>query len=186
MNEKWFRIVVGVTAVAFVASLVAYPVVTHDEKLADAVGRVGAVLEARPAPSFDLPGLQGSHASLSDYLGGVVYLNFWAEYCVTCRAEMPSLQSFANDHSEDVTVLAVSLDEDPNLTRAYLNEAFPNGVSFDTLIDSGGGIAGTYGTTAVPETYVINRDGIIVARLIGEQDFTSTAHEDLLEAVLGQ
>lgn len=184
MNEKWFRGVLGVTALAFVASLVAYPIVTHDQKLANAVGRVGAVLEARPAPHFDLLGLQGQQAALSDYRGEVVYLNFWGEYCVTCRAEMPSLQAFATEHAQDVTVLTVSLDDDPNLTRAYLDETFPNGAAFDTLMDPGGSIAGTYGTTAVPETYVINRDGVIVAWLIGEQDFTSAAHQDLLDVVL--
>jgi thiol-disulfide isomerase/thioredoxin len=76
------------------------------------------------APDFTLPLLNGSgQASLSDYEGKVVYLSFWASWCLPCRQEMPYLSQLRARHHEDgFEVLAVNVDNDPELARAFAAE----------------------------------------------------------------
>jgi cytochrome c biogenesis protein CcmG/thiol:disulfide interchange protein DsbE len=122
-----------------------------------------------PDATHSLPGLSGAHAaSLASFAGKVVVLNFWASWCEPCQVEAPLLeraQSKLIDH--DATVLGVSyLDASPDsesFVRRY-HLTYPN------LRDNNGNFAHSYGTDQLPESFVIDRHGHIVAISRGEID----------------
>ena len=181
-RRKLFTILI-LLGICFVVSLSVFPLLPRDERTLNAVGAVDGLLENRPAPDFSLRTFAGETVRLADYQGELIYLNFWAEFCDTCRTEMPSLQAFAQEFSHSVSVVTIAIDDNSTLAQEYLARAFPNGHNFDVLLDPGGVTARWYGTVAVPETYVITTEGAILARLVGPQDFLSAEHFELARAV---
>jgi cytochrome c biogenesis protein CcmG/thiol:disulfide interchange protein DsbE len=116
----------------------------------------------RPAaPDVALPRLDGSGTrSLADYRGRVVFLNFWASWCDPCRAESPVLESFQKQLGDRGTVLGVTYkDYAPKSIRF----ARQYGLTYPSLRDDKLQLAPKYGTVALPETFVIDRQGGIVA-----------------------
>jgi len=114
------------------------------------------------APPFTLPSLDGASISLSDYLGRVVILDFWASWCVPCRLSMPSLEATARELGDDVVLLGVSLDRTEADARSYVNSQ-----EYGALIALYGSpsqariVAGNYGVLGIPRTFVIDREGIV-------------------------
>ena len=118
----------------------------------------------RPAPLFALN--DGQHAvKLADLRGQVVVLNFWATWCAPCIAEMPSLEAL-----QQVKVIGVAFDEDAATYQAYLAR---RPVPFLTVLDASGSAHASFGTFRPPETYVIDKVGVIRRKFIGAQDWTS-------------
>jgi cytochrome c biogenesis protein CcmG, thiol:disulfide interchange protein DsbE len=124
---------------------------------------------AAPDPSRSLPGLSGARpASLSSLAGKVVVLNFWASWCEPCQVEAPLLeraQSRLEHHNATVlgvTYLDASPDSESFVRRYHLT--YPN------LRDDNGNFAHSYGTDQLPESFVIDRSGHIVAISRGEID----------------
>lgn len=122
----------------------------------------------RPAPDFTVADSAGK-VHLAALRGRIVILNFWATWCAPCREELPSLLAM-QQQMPGVTVLAVSLDEDEALYRQFLAE---NHVNLLTVRDPDQKANAFYGTFQYPETYVIDRKGIIRRKFIGAQDWTS-------------
>jgi cytochrome c biogenesis protein CcmG/thiol:disulfide interchange protein DsbE len=124
------------------------------------------------APDFSLPDLEGKTRQLSDYRGKVVFLNFWATWCKPCKEEMPSMQlMWENFKSEDFVILAVSMD------RVTTKKDIPPFVenmklTFPILTDSWGQTDKRYKLMGVPETYIIDQDGILRETIIGPRDWT--------------
>ena len=124
------------------------------------------------APDFSLPDLEGKTRQLSDYRGKVVFLNFWATWCKPCKEEMPSMQlMWENFKSEDFVILAVSMD------RVTTKKDIPPFVenmklTFPILTDSWGQTDKRYKLMGVPETYIIDQDGILREKIIGPRDWT--------------
>ena len=114
------------------------------------------------APPFTLPSLDGAPVSLSDYVGRVVILDFWASWCVPCRLSMPSLEATAGELGDDVVLLGVSLDRTEAEARSYVDSR-----EFSALIPLYGSlsearvVAGDYGVLGIPRTFVIDREGIV-------------------------
>jgi len=130
----------------------------------------------RPAPDFTVTdGTQTVH--LADYRGRVIVLNFWATWCPPCRQELPSLVALAQHHPE-LTVLAVSADDDADAyTRFLAIHPMPGIV---TIRDAAQRSNDLYGTTEFPETFFIDRTGIVRRKFIGAQDWTSPELADYL------
>src|SRR5271165_3340047 len=129
-----------------------------------------------PAPDFTVTDSDRS-VTLSQLRGKIVVLNFWATWCPPCVEEMPSLVQMQKMMlGKGVVVLAVSEDEDADAYHKFLKE---HGVDLLTVRDSGqqddkGGfadVASRYGTYKYPETYIIDRDGIIQRKFIGPIDW---------------
>jgi thiol-disulfide isomerase/thioredoxin len=122
----------------------------------------------RPAPDFTLSdGAATVH--LASYRGRVVLLNFWATWCGPCVEEMPSL--LALHHSQpDLAIVAVSIDDDP---EAYSRFLLRRHVDLITVRDPAQNAAKLYHTKMWPETYVIDRQGVIRRKFIGAQDWSS-------------
>ena len=120
------------------------------------------------APDFSVSdGLTSVH--LASYRGQVVLLNFWATWCEPCVVELPSLLELHREQP-DLAVLAVSIDEDPD---AYSRFLLRRHVDLITVRDPAQSAAKLYHTEQWPETYVIDRKGIIRRKFIGAQDWSN-------------
>ncbi|MNO22399.1 Thiol-disulfide oxidoreductase ResA [compost metagenome] len=132
---------------------------------------VGIQKEQR-APDFQLTDLTGNPVQLSDYRGKKVLVNFWATWCPPCKAEMPHMQRFYEDFSDDeVVVLGVnmtSIDKGMEAIEAFTKEY---GLTFPIVLDQQGDVMDTYQITGYPTTYAIDQEGIIRAKFIGAIDY---------------
>jgi peroxiredoxin len=130
--------------------------------------------EGEPAPDFELTALSGEKVRLSGLRGKVVLLNFWASWCPPCREEIPSLVTLnAKLPARDFQLLAVAIDKGG---REAISAFFgKTGVILPTLLDSDGLVAKEYGITGVPETFVIDKQGIIRKKVIGPIDWSDPA-----------
>lgn len=127
-----------------------------------------------PAPNFSLRGLDGKTVSLTDFRGKVVLLNIWATWCPPCVEEMPSMQKlFQAMSGEAFELLAVSLDESGAAVVGPFMEKHK--LTFPALIDSETTLQKSYQTTGVPESFIIDKKGIIVEKIIGPRDWASPA-----------
>ena len=135
------------------------------------------------APDFNLRNLKGNYDSLDSYHGQVVVLNFWATWCAPCRVEMPSFEKlYRRYRSEGVTVLAVALDKNagPKI-KSFVDEY---GLSFPVLLDEKGEVERLYPSMTIPFTYVIDREGRVVARVDGAKNWESNKTFEAIEYLL--
>jgi cytochrome c biogenesis protein CcmG/thiol:disulfide interchange protein DsbE len=124
------------------------------------------------APDFSLPDLQGKTVRLSDYRGKVVFLNFWATWCKPCKEEMPSMELlWDNFKSEDFVMLAISMDRvtTKNDIHPFIESM---NLTFPVLTDSWGQTDKRYKLMGVPETYIIDQNGVLREKVIGPRDWT--------------
>jgi peroxiredoxin len=123
-----------------------------------------------PAPDFTLPGLDGKMVRLADYKGKVVLINIWATWCPPCVEEMPSMEKLYRElKGEGFEILAVSIDETgAKDVRSFMKKYK---LSFPALTDSKGAIKSLYQTTGVPESFIIDKDGILVEKVIGPRNW---------------
>jgi len=124
------------------------------------------------APDFALPDLDGKTVNLADYKGKVVLLNIWATWCPPCVEEMPSMEKLHQElKDEDFEILAVSIDVSG--AKAVIPFMKKHKLSFSVLTDTEGAIKSLYQTTGVPESFIIDRQGIIVEKVIGPRDWAA-------------
>jgi cytochrome c biogenesis protein CcmG/thiol:disulfide interchange protein DsbE len=126
----------------------------------------------KQAPDFALSDLNDKPYRLSDFRGKVVFLNFWATWCKPCREEMPSMEVlYKNFEKDGLVILAVSIDR---VTTTKDIPPFVKGMNltFPVLIDSWGQTDKPYKRMGVPETFVIDQQGIIREIVIGPRDWT--------------
>jgi peroxiredoxin len=133
----------------------------------------------RRAPDFALKDMRGREVKLSDYKGKVVVLNFWTKNCGPCLKEMPSLAELAQMLADrkDVVVLAVSTDEGPSDVADTLKSVLREDPPFAVLFDPDGEnvVMGKFGTRLFPETWLIDKQGIIRDRFDGGRDWANAA-----------
>jgi peroxiredoxin len=118
------------------------------------------------APDFTYPDLNGKEVSLAGYRGKVVLVNVWATWCPPCRQEMPSMQRlYEKFKGENFEILAVSIDsERSEAVASFMREM---NLAFPALVDPGETIKPLYGITGVPESFIIDKKGIVVEKIIG-------------------
>ncbi len=134
----------------------------------------------RPAPLFTVN--DGQHAvDLGQLRGQVVLLNFWATWCAPCLEEMPSLEALQRD-LPGVRLVAVATDADPAAYSSYLRR---HPLPFFTVLDTAQVSNMKFGTYRFPETYIIDKGGVIRRKFIGPQDWTSADIEDVLRKLGG-
>jgi cytochrome c biogenesis protein CcmG, thiol:disulfide interchange protein DsbE len=129
------------------------------------------------APDFTVQDSQNK-VTLSQYRGQVVVLNFWATWCPPCIEEMPSLVEMQRRlKSKGVTVLAVSVDVDEGAYKQFVRD---HNVNLITVRDPSGKSNGLYGTFKFPETYIIDRNGVMRRKFIGAVEWTAPDIIDFL------
>jgi peroxiredoxin len=140
----------------------------------------------RRAPNFSLKDMRGNTVTLDSLRGKVVILNFWTKTCGPCLEEMPELAEMTKivrDRS-DVVVLAVSVDESPDDIRPTLQTVLREEPPFTVLVDPGADIVnGKYGTRLFPETWFIDKRGVIRARFDGARDWANPLVVDFIDAL---
>ena len=176
MSRQWTVVLVVVAALLLGAAA-----------LTRFAGDVARVEVGAKAPEFRLPDLAtGDTVSLGERYGGKVTLvNVWATWCVPCREEMPSMETLYRELGpKGFAIAAVSIDEGPaEDVQAFAQEL---GLTFDILHDRSTRIQQTYQTTGVPESFLLNREGIIVKRVIGAHDWSSPVNRALVERLLDE
>ncbi len=125
-------------------------------------------LVGNPAPDFTVQDADRK-VTLHDLRGKTVVLNFWATWCPPCVEEMPSLVKMQSSLKDRVVVLAVSVDEDERSYRTFLKK---NNVDLLTVRDPQQKSNELYGTFKFPETYIIDRNGVVQRKFIGPVDWT--------------
>jgi len=116
---------------------------------------------------------------LANYHGQVVLLNFWATWCPPCVQEMPALIQLHHDRP-DLAILAVSIDEDEDAYTRYIQR---RGVDLITVRDPGQTAAKLYHTEGWPETYIIDRKGIIRRKIVGDPDWSNPEIREFLRTL---
>ena len=157
--------VAAVLAAALIALLVYGVTQSGSDTSLDSAVKNG---ERPPAPDRALPALDGpGTASLKDLRGKVVVLNFWASWCDPCRAEAPRLERVQRRLAKagSGTVLGVTYQDVPSDSKSFIAE---HGLTYPNARDIGTKLAKQYGTRALPETFVLDRRGRIVAISRGE------------------
>jgi peroxiredoxin len=137
---------------------------------------------ARPPGDFTLTSLSGDTVTLSALKGQVVFLNFWATWCPPCRKEMPSMEVlYQRFRGKGLQMLAVDIQEKEAGVRRFIQEQKLN---FPVLLDTSGKVSGGYGIEAVPTTFIIGRDGAIIARMVGSTTWNSPEMVAAFESLL--
>lgn len=125
-----------------------------------------SVQEGDIAPDFTLVDLEGRTHKLSDYRGKTVLINFWATWCRSCIQEFPALERmYAVFASDNFVVMAVNLDAAGKSVVEPFIKRYP--MNFTVLLDQENRLTEAYGTTGVPETFLIDKNGIVVKKYIG-------------------
>lgn len=136
------------------------------------------------AANFKLETLDGRTVSLESLRGKVIFLNVWATWCGPCREEMPSMQTLYDDFkgNKDFVMLAVNEDvKGRSVVAPYVEK---NGFHFTILLDPENKISETYDMSGVPETFIIDRKGQIVAHHMGAFDWSRPDVRDALQQLL--
>jgi peroxiredoxin len=158
-------------------------------------GSFRPVMAGERAPGFEVADLQGEPVALEDYRGRVVLVNIWATWCAPCREEMPSMERLYRglDHG-DFEILAVSVDAapgerdprgNPGASKQKLADfASEHDLTFPILHDPSGEIQRLYQTTGVPESFLIDREGVIVKRIAGATIWDHENYRELVSRLL--
>lgn len=143
----------------------------------------GTVAAGKLAANFTLKDLRGDKISLASLRGKVVFLNIWATWCGPCREEMPSIESLYNDFkaNRDFVVLAVSQDTDGSAVRPFVEQ---NHLQFTVLLDPRNDVGESYDVNGIPETFIIGRDGRIVAHHVGPYDWSNADIREALQELI--
>lgn len=120
----------------------------------------------KPAPDFTLTTLDGEEASLSDYEGKIVMINFWATWCTYCDQEMPDLQRLYDENKDDdFVLLAVNVGESHKVAKDYIDEG---GYTFPVVLDEDRTVSQKqYFVSAFPTSYFIDTEGNLIGAVPG-------------------
>jgi peroxiredoxin len=181
-GQTLVRTAVGLAVLAaIVGGLVAYEQLSADDDpgyvetqpediLVPVDPEVGALDEQAPsigelAPQFALRSPDGAVHSLQAHRGVVVWVNFWATWCEPCKRELPDIQKLHDEFTDDgLVVLAVNLQEDGDQATQFFEE---RGLDMPILLDRSGDVYEQYQLRGLPDSFFIDRDGVLRAMQIG-------------------
>ena len=119
----------------------------------------------RATPDFTLDTLDGGKFKLADHIGQPVVVNFWATWCLPCRAELPAFeQVYRNNRVQGLVVVGVDVAESPDAVAQFVAEA---GLTFPIALDTSGETTELYRIQGMPTTFFVGRDGQIKDMVIG-------------------
>lgn len=128
---------------------------------------VRSVLVGKPAPVFELESVDGEVVRSSDFVGRPYVVNFWATWCSECRKEHPYLMSFYDESApRGVGMVGIVYNDSADKVRSFRAEMGSES-AYPDVMDPGGRTALDYGVYGVPETFVIDGNGTIVAKFVG-------------------
>jgi cytochrome c biogenesis protein CcmG/thiol:disulfide interchange protein DsbE len=158
----WPVLIGGLGAIAVVVAMLASGF-GHDPKFID------SPLIGKPAPAFELPRLDdGAMVNRESLQGRPAVINFWATWCASCPMEHPLLVRAAREFGDDVEFVGVAYNDKNSAITAWLRRN--GGAAFPTLVDVNGKAAIAYGVYGVPETFVLDKDGVVRFKHTGPID----------------
>lgn len=136
----------------------------------------------KPSPKFSLQDTEGNRVELAALEGKVVFINFWATWCPPCRQEMPSILGlYRKMAGKPFVLVTILVNDDPANANAFYKTI---GGSLPTLLDPNGAVGNAYGITGVPETFIIDKKGILRKKVIGGWEWDSADAEKLINQYL--
>ena len=140
---------------------------------------------SRPAPpQFSGSTLDARPLSMAEHRGTVIVLNFWATWCLECRSEMAVLERLRREFSSrGLAVIGVNVRENREAVGRYAKEL---GLTFPLVLDPDGKIPALYGVIGLPTTFVVGRDGRVIAFAVGPRQWESAPARALIEALLAE
>jgi cytochrome c biogenesis protein CcmG/thiol:disulfide interchange protein DsbE len=171
---NWKRSLIGLGVAAPVVLLLGYGL-TRDPR------SIASPLPGRAAPEFALAELDATQPiSLSSLRGNVVVVNFWASWCIPCRVEHPVLLEATRKYEpKGVKFIGIAYNDKPEDSKRWLDEL---GKAYPSLVDPGARTAIDYGVTGVPETFILNKQGIVAFKKFGP--LTTTEITQKLDSLL--
>lgn len=157
---NWKRSLIGVAISVPIVMLLGYGL-TRDPRAID------SPLPGRPAPDFALATLDAPDTSiqLASLKGNVVVVNFWASWCIPCRQEHPVLIEATKKYEPlGVKFVGIAYNDRPEDSKRWLDEL---GKAYPSLIDPGARTAIDYGVTGVPETFILDKQGVVAFKKFG-------------------
>ena len=180
--KKIILIAAVVCAVFIILPQSAQAQVSADASRLLRAARIQVLNQPIVSQDFTLQLLSGGSAALSSYKGKVVILNFWATWCPPCRAEMPSMETlYQRFKNEGLEILAVNLGENQATVRQFIQN---NRYTFPVPLDSNNRIGAIYGVEAIPTSYILDRDGKIIARIVGSINWDTSQVIAAFDALL--
>lgn len=180
MSRRAIIIVIALVLLASVTFVVGLRGMTSASAPAAAPTESSLIAPFSPtmAPKITGTTLTGKPFALADYAGTPIVLNFWASWCSPCRREIPAIAAFAKAHPK-VQVIGVNYQDTIDDANAFARQT---GVTWPSVIDDGP-IGNAYQVPGLPATYLIDAQGQIVDRILGEvTEAVLTAHvEQLLQ-----
>ncbi len=171
MNHK------GPVLIIIIAIAAAALFLLPEKKSYDQIASLG-----KPSPDFAYNDSKGKLWKLSDLKGKVVFINFWATWCVTCKAEMPSKEALYNSmQGKPFQMLGMLFKDDPSNLAAYYKT---QKVSIPTLISPNNEAGKLFGITGVPESFLLDKNGIVVEKFIGPKEWTDPEIVAIIEKYL--
>ena len=142
-----------------------------------------SIVAQEPAPDFTLPTLPSDgEISLSALKGRVVYVDFWATWCPPCRKSFPWMDEMQAQYGEDgLTIVAISIDRNRKLAERFIQKMAPG---FTVAHDPQGTVSKKYKVSAMPTSYLIDREGNIVDTHIGFRESDKAKQERKIEDLL--
>ena len=138
--------------------------------------------ELPEAPLFTLKDLDGDDVSLADYRGKIVFVNFWATWCGPCRMEIPHFVKLTDKYEDDLVILGISVDN-PNDYEKIPAFSSNFNINYPILLDNTGEVSYKYGgVSSIPVTFVLNRDGRALGRIVGARSYEQ--FEGLLKQIM--
>jgi peroxiredoxin len=136
------------------------------------------------APDFELTNLKGAKVSLKSLRGKVIFLNVWATWCGPCREEMPSMETLFEDFKSNKDFVMLAVSQDHKGRAAVLPYVEKNGYRFEILLDPENAVSESYNVAGVPESFIIDRKGRIVAHHMGAFDWARADVREAMRALL--
>lgn len=142
---------------------------------------ISTLKEAPPLEGIALD-LRGEEVELSTFRGNVAFLTFWTTWCPSCKVEMPALQKlYARYQDQGFQVLAVNIQESADKVAEYFRA---KGLSYIPLLDPRGKLARGLGVWSVPSTFILDRRGVVLGKVMGARQWDSPEGHKLLELLL--
>ncbi|MCI5139804.1 MAG: TlpA family protein disulfide reductase [Candidatus Electrothrix sp. AR1] len=144
----------------------------------------GPPVAGNPAPDFTLVDIEGRTWTLSELKGQVVFLNFWATWCPPCISEMPAMQNLYNTLPQDqFKMLAVLYSDEAGNAKEFAKKL---DITLPILVDEGNQVGMNYGLTGVPETFILDKEGIIREKVKGPAEWDSAESIHMLRGYIDQ
>ena len=164
------------------------PVKGNDEShQSDRLFEEMGITQIPPTPipiDISLPDVDGMMVKFSDFKGKIVFLNFWATWCPPCRFEMPSMEKLHKKLKDrDFVMIAVDLQEPASVVKKFFKDYK---LSFISLLDSEGEVAGLFGVRSIPSTFILDREGRIIGGAMGAREWDSKESVALFEHLMNE